>query len=167
MEEATCIDCDLTKVHTIDWNQNGVPIRSMDFARWYTPSQPFTVKHVSYPQLTSTVIFMKQVIFQMSVEFLVPACTKSMTCLWKSKKQTSKVHNPQQILWHLESNLSHAVIPVHYSFGVSLPSSHSSSQIDDMFFSNNPLWQKTGNIFRNTGQGDSKKSLCWYISHLL
>ncbi len=28
----------------------------MDFARWYNPSQAFTVKHVSYPQLTATVL---------------------------------------------------------------------------------------------------------------
>ncbi len=44
----------LTKVHTIDWNPNGVPMRSMDFVRWYNPSQAYTVKHVSNPQLTTT-----------------------------------------------------------------------------------------------------------------
>ncbi len=32
----------LTKVHTIDWNPDGVPMRSMDFIRWYNPSQAYT-----------------------------------------------------------------------------------------------------------------------------
>ena len=27
----------------------------MDFISWYNPSQAFTAKHVSYPQLTATV----------------------------------------------------------------------------------------------------------------
>ena len=29
-------------------------MRSMDFVRWHNPSQAFTTKHVSYPQLTAT-----------------------------------------------------------------------------------------------------------------
>ena len=35
-------------------NPDGVLTRSMDFVRWYSPSQAYSAKHVSYPQLTAT-----------------------------------------------------------------------------------------------------------------
>ncbi len=44
----------LTKVHMIVWNPKGIPTRSMENMKWYSPSQVFTAKHVSYPQLTAT-----------------------------------------------------------------------------------------------------------------
>ncbi len=44
----------LTKVHMIGWNPNGIPTRSMENMRWYSPSQVLTAKHVPYPQLTAT-----------------------------------------------------------------------------------------------------------------
>ncbi len=45
----------LTKVHMIAWNPNGIPTRSMENMKWFSPSQVLTAKHVSYPQLTATV----------------------------------------------------------------------------------------------------------------
>ncbi len=44
------------KGHTVDWNPNGVSMRSMEFIRWYNPSQAYTVNHVSYQQLTATIL---------------------------------------------------------------------------------------------------------------
>ena len=49
----------LTKVHTIGWNPNGIPTRSMENVKWHNPSQVLTAKHVSYPQLTATALFLK------------------------------------------------------------------------------------------------------------
>ncbi len=44
----------LTKVHMIVWDPKGIPTRSMEIIKWYSPSQVPTAKHVSYPQLTAT-----------------------------------------------------------------------------------------------------------------
>ena len=38
----------------IVWNPKGIPTRSMENMKWYSPSQVSTAKHVSYPQLTAT-----------------------------------------------------------------------------------------------------------------
>ncbi len=50
-------ECNLTTQglrETIGWNPNGIPTRSMENMKWYSPSQLLTAKHVSYPQLTTT-----------------------------------------------------------------------------------------------------------------
>ena len=44
----------LTKVYMIIWNPIGIPTRSMENMKWYSPSQVLTAKHVLYPQLTAT-----------------------------------------------------------------------------------------------------------------
>ncbi len=44
---------------------NGIPTRSMENIRWHNPSQVLTAKHVSYPQLTATIM-----IDQMSVAWI-------------------------------------------------------------------------------------------------
>ncbi len=44
----------LAKVHMIIWNRKGIPTRSMENVKWYSPSQVPAAKHVSYPQLTAT-----------------------------------------------------------------------------------------------------------------
>ena len=41
----------------IGWNPNGIPTRSMENMRWYSPSQALIAKQVLYPQLTATAIY--------------------------------------------------------------------------------------------------------------
>ncbi len=43
----------------IVWNLKGIPTRSMENMKWYSPSQVSTAKHESYPQLTATGILAK------------------------------------------------------------------------------------------------------------
>ncbi len=38
-----------------EYNPNGIPTRSMENVKWYSPSQVLTAKHVPYPQLSAPV----------------------------------------------------------------------------------------------------------------